>query len=103
MRDAVTTQPTAPVRKRRSPPAEQRVLEPERATPRNRRLAAAVAADPRPVYLIAAEARFAPTTLSQVVGGSKVPSPERCERLAAVLGIPVEQLFGDQPLIIAAT
>lgn len=101
MTNSVAAEEKRPTRKRRVAPPEQ-MLEPGRLAPRNRRLAAAVAADPRAVYLVGAAAGCAPTTLSQIIGGSKIPSPERCAQLAEVLGIPVEQLFGDEDLVIPA-
>jgi hypothetical protein len=100
MSSSLAVEKTGSVRKRRSPPKP--VLEPGRVAPRNKRLAAAVAADGRAIYVIGAAAGWAPTTLSQAVHGWKIPSPERCARLAAVLGYSVEELFGSEDLIIPA-
>ena len=68
---------------------------------RNRRLAAAVAADGRRRYEIAAFAGMSPAYLAHLVAGRYPASPEQQERLAEVLGVDVTVLFGSDALVVA--
>lgn len=64
------------------------------APARNIPLATACAADGRPKYLIAALAQMTPNLLSAFISGRRQPTTEQAERLAGVLGVPVENLRG---------
>lgn len=61
--------------------------------PAHPRLAARLAVDARPRYIIAAEARLSPNTLSGIVTGRVTPTPPQRERIAAALETPVVELF----------
>jgi hypothetical protein len=64
--------------------------------PRYPNLAAAIAIDGRPKYLIAAAAGFAPNSVSGIQSGRIDPTPELRRHLAEVLGGSVDDLFAEQ-------
>ena len=87
----------------------QPVPRPQRLVNRNRalksgtfrrKLAAAIAADGRPNYLISAAVPTSPSRFSTWVNGTTDPTPEQMARLAEILDRPVAVLFGDQPLVV---
>lgn len=60
---------------------------------RNLPLKLALVRDGRPAYIIGALAEVNPNTLSGYVSGKTVPSKEAKERIALVLGEPVDAIF----------
>lgn len=60
----------------------------------NRRLAASIAIDGRPKYLIAAEARIHPSQLAGYISGRTTPTPAEVQRLANALGVDVADIDG---------
>lgn len=68
---------------------------------RNKRLAAAIAADGRRQYLLAAQVGMAPSTLANVIAGRQEISAVMQERIAEVLGVHTEGLFGSDDLVVA--
>jgi hypothetical protein len=60
----------------------------------NRHLAASIAIDGRPKYLIAAEARIHPSQLAGYISGRTTPTPAEVDRLAAVLGVSADDITG---------
>jgi hypothetical protein len=67
---------------------------PEYPRPRNVRLAALIATDGRPKYLIAALAALPPNVLGGIISGRVIPTESAQARLAEVLGTTVADLFG---------
>jgi len=64
-------------------------------TDRNLRLAARIAIDGRPKYIIAASAGMPPNVLGGILSGRVQPTVSARTRLAAVLGVPVADLFDE--------
>ena len=89
--------PTKAVTKRKQPIAD--VAEPvsegrgKTRPTRNKRLAAAIAMDDRQQYQLAAAVGINPGGLSMVIGGRQRASDELKARLAAELGVKVEDIF----------
>jgi transcriptional regulator with XRE-family HTH domain len=68
---------------------------PTRRPKRNTRLAAAIAVDGRPRYLIAAAAQLNASAFGGVVSGRVVPSAELRRRIAGALRVPEAELFDE--------
>ena len=62
-------------------------------TQRRSDLAAELARDGRPKYVIAAEALIAPQLLAKIVGGTVEPTPAQRQRIAQVLGVDEPKVF----------
>ncbi len=74
----------------------------QRSTPahsqaRNGRLAAAVAADGRPKYIIAAAAGMPANTLGGIISGRVIPTEGAKARIAEALGVTVADIFEVTP------
>jgi len=61
---------------------------------RRRSLKLALVLCPRPQYMIAAESHMSESRLSRLATCRSAPTPEERARLAAVLGVPEDELFG---------
>jgi transcriptional regulator with XRE-family HTH domain len=62
---------------------------------RNSRLAAAIAADGRPKYVVAASVGVNPSTFSGYISGRLDPPPDVRRGIAETLGVDEDTIFGE--------